>query len=63
MSDNLKHTAKRDDQRINIIQDFEIRYWTAQLKVSEEILRRGVQEVGPMVNDVRKWIREKGYSK
>jgi hypothetical protein len=63
MSDNLKHTAKRDDQRINIIQDFEIRYWTAQLNVSEEILRRGVQEVGPMVNDVRKWIREKGYSK
>jgi hypothetical protein len=63
MSDNLKHSAKRDDQRINIIQDFEVRYWTAQLKVSEETLRKGVEAVGPMVNDVRKWIREKGHSK
>ena len=63
MSENLKHSSKRDDQRINIIQDFEMRYWTAQLKVSNEILRKGVQEVGPMVNDVRKWIIEKGYNK
>lgn len=63
MSDNLKHTAKRDDQRINIVQDFEVRYWSTQLKVSPEILRQGVEAVGPMANDVRKWIREKGYNK
>lgn len=63
MSDNLKHSAKRDDQRINPIQDFEIRYWTAQLKVSEEVLRKGIAAVGPMVNDVRRWIKEHGHSK
>lgn len=63
MSDNLKHSAKRDDQRINVIQDFEVRYWTAQLKVSEEILRKGIIAVGPMVNDVRRWIKDKGYNK
>jgi hypothetical protein len=63
MSDNLKHSAKRDDQRINIIQDFEVRYWSTQLKVSPEILKQGVATVGPMANDVRKWIREKGYNK
>ena len=63
MSENLKHSSKRDDQRINVIQDFEVRYWTTQLKVSEEILRKGVLAVGPMVNDVRRWIKDKGYSK
>lgn len=63
MSENLKHSSKRDDQRINVIQDFEMRYWTAQLKVSDEILRKGVLAVGPMVNDVRRWIKDKGYSK
>ena len=63
MPDNLKHAANRDDQRINVVQDFEVRYWSAQLKVSEEILRKGVLTVGPMVNDVRKWIRENHYSK
>ncbi|HET9277378.1 MAG TPA: DUF3606 domain-containing protein [Flavitalea sp.] len=63
MPDNLKHSANRDDQRINIIQDFEVRYWTAQLKVTEEILRKGVLAVGPMVNDLRRWIKENRYDK
>ena len=62
MHDNLKHSPSRDDQRINTVRDFEIRYWTAQLKVSEEILRKGILAVGPMVNDVRKWIKDNKYN-
>lgn len=57
MQDNLKKTGRGDEQRINVGQDFEIRYWTAQLKISEETLRKAVKEVGPMVLDVRKWLR------
>ena len=63
MPNNLKHSANRDDQRINIVQDFEMRYWTTQLKISEELLRKGVSEVGPMVNDVKKWLRQNGHTK
>ena len=63
MPNNLKHSANRDDQRINIVQDFEMRYWTTQLKISEELLRKGVSEVGPMVNDVKKWLRVNGHTK
>ena len=62
MHDNLKHSPSRDDQRINTVRDFEIRYWTVQLKVSEEILRKGILAVGPMVNDVRKWIKDNKYN-
>ena len=33
-----------------------------ELKVSEEILRKGILAVGPMVNDVRKWIKDNKYN-
>jgi hypothetical protein len=47
---------RADDQRINPNQDHEFRYWSAQLKVSEKTLRLAIGNVGPMVEDIRKWI-------
>jgi Protein of unknown function (DUF3606) len=54
MRDFLRKRA--DDQRINANQDHEFRYWSVQLKVSEETLRLAMGHVGPMVADVRRWI-------
>jgi hypothetical protein len=61
MSDNLKKSGRGDEQRINLVQDFEIRYWTEQLKISEAVLRTAVAAVGPVVADVKKWLKQRGY--
>ena len=33
--------------------DYEVEYWTKQLNVTADQLRRAVNDVGPMVADVR----------
>ncbi len=53
MADDLKETGKPDDQRINIDQDHELNYWSQELGVSREELRRAVQQAGPLVRNVR----------
>jgi hypothetical protein len=58
MADNLKQTGKADDIRININQDHEVRYWTQQLGVTSAKLREAVQTVGPMVKDVKSYLKK-----
>jgi hypothetical protein len=52
MSDDLKQTGKPDDARINVDQDYELRYWSEKLGVPLDELRTAVQDAGPMVKDV-----------
>jgi Protein of unknown function (DUF3606) len=52
MADDLKQTGKPDDARINVDQDYELRYWSEKLGVSLDELRKAVQDAGPMVKDV-----------
>lgn len=59
MSDDLKETEKRDNQRISVNQSQEITYWTRVLLCSEDELRKAVAEVGPMTSDVRNWIKKR----
>jgi hypothetical protein len=56
MADNLRETGKPDDQRINLEQDHELDYWSKQLGVSRDELRRAVQQAGPVVKDVRQHL-------
>ena len=56
MADDLKQTAKPDDQRINVEQDHELNYWSKELGVSRDELRRAVEQAGPMVRDVRRHL-------
>lgn len=56
MADDLKQTGRADDQRINIEQDHELSYWSKELGVSRDELRRAVQQAGPMVRDVRQHL-------
>ena len=57
MQDNLKKNGKGDDQRINIHPDHEITYWSNQLGVTKERLMLAISKVGPMVADVKVWLR------
>jgi hypothetical protein len=54
MSDDKTNRGPADAQRINVNEDYEVRYWTKTLGVSEEKLRDTVKNVGVMTADVRK---------
>jgi hypothetical protein len=56
MSDDLSKRGAPDRQRVNINEEHEVRYWTGALNVTPEQLRKAVKEVGPMADDVRKWL-------
>jgi len=54
MSDDKMKRGPQDGQRINMNEDYEVRYWTKKLGVSEEELQRAVDAVGPMADAVQK---------
>ncbi|MGB5632642.1 MAG: DUF3606 domain-containing protein [Waterburya sp.] len=56
MPDNLKRTQPEDPKKININQSWEVGYWSARLGVSESKLKRAVNAVGVMVENVEKWL-------
>lgn len=56
MADDLTKTGRADDARINIHQDYELRYWGQQLGVTIDRLREAVRAVGPMVRDVKRYL-------
>ena len=53
MADNLQSTGPQDRSRINIHEDWEVRYWTEALGVTREQLTELVKEVGTSANAVR----------
>jgi hypothetical protein len=57
MADNLNGIARLDDSRINIEQDYEVRYWCEKLSVSEDQLKSAVAKAGPMVKNVREHLQ------
>lgn len=53
MADNLQMAGPQDRSRINIHEEWEVRYWTEALGVSKEQLAEIVKEVGPSATAVR----------
>ena len=51
MSDDKSKVAA-DRKRINVNEDYELRYWTEKFGVSADELKRAVERVGPMAEDV-----------
>ena len=56
MADDLDRTGPEDANKININQDWEIRYWCKKLGLTKEELIAAVKAVGPMVEDVKAYI-------
>jgi hypothetical protein len=54
MSDDPTKRDYRDRDRINVKEDYELRYWTKELGVTPEKLKQTVEKVGVMATDVRK---------
>jgi hypothetical protein len=51
MSDDKSKTIA-DRKRINIHEDYELRYWSQKFGVSHDRLKAAVKRVGVMVDDV-----------
>lgn len=50
--DNKTKTAPQDAKRINVHEDYEVRYWTQRFGCTAERLKAAVAKVGVMVDDV-----------
>lgn len=60
MADDTQQRGTPDRTRINVNEDYELRYWSEKFSVSPERLREVVQDVGPMVKDVEKKFQAAG---
>jgi hypothetical protein len=54
MADDKDKRDYRDRDRINVHEEYELRYWTKELGVTPEKLKQTVKEAGIMVTNVRK---------
>jgi hypothetical protein len=56
MSDDKRNRGEPDRSRINLDEDYEIRYWTERLGVTKEQLAVAVKKVGNSADAVRKLL-------
>lgn len=59
MSDDKTNRGSPDRDRINLSEDYEVRYWTDHLGVTEDRLREVVGRVGDNADKVRDELRPK----
>jgi len=59
MSDNLQKSGSQDRSRINVHEEWEVRYWTEALGVSREELEKAVSAVGVSADKVREHLKAK----
>jgi hypothetical protein len=52
MADDPKQRGPQDRSRVNVEQDYELKYWSEKFKVSPDELRKAVQQVGPSADAV-----------
>ena len=58
MSDDLTKRGGRDRSRINLSEDYEVRYWTKTLGISEDRLRQLVSEHGNSADKIREALNK-----
>ena len=54
MSENVLEPGPQDYDRINVLVEAELVYWTAQFGVTRERLAEAIQQVGPAIPDLRR---------
>jgi len=56
MSDNPLEPGPRDYDRINVLVESEVAYWSKELGVPRERLARAIEAVGEKVIEVKKYL-------
>jgi hypothetical protein len=59
MADDKKIRVPADQRRVNVNEDYELRYWTTELRCTEIELRDAVRVVGVMVDRVIAHLKDK----
>jgi hypothetical protein len=59
MADNKTRKGRQDRERINLNQDYEVRYRTRKLGVSEEKLRKAVKATGVSAKAVERELKKR----
>lgn len=57
MADNLQNRGPQDRSRVNLSEDYEVKYWTKKFGVSEEALRNAVKKAGSSAEAVEKALK------
>lgn len=58
MPDNLKIKQPEDPKKINVHEQWELKYWTNKFGVTEAKLKEAVKAVGVQVSDVEKYLKK-----
>ena len=61
MSNNLRKRGVQDRMRINIHDTTELYDWAKKFGVHPSIVAEAVNSTGPVVNNVREWLHNRGY--
>jgi hypothetical protein len=59
MSDNKKDIGKRDRERIDLSEPYELEYWKKRLGITTGQLKEAIEKVGPMTKDVETFLAQK----
>ena len=60
VSENVLEPGPQDYDRINVLVEAELEYWTSQFGVSRAQLAAAIEQVGPRIADLRKVLGEPG---
>jgi len=59
MADDLTNRGPRDRNRIDVNEDYEVRYWTTKFTCTTAELREAVKAVGVMADKVEAYLKNK----
>jgi hypothetical protein len=59
MSDDKSKTGSPDSKRINIEEQYEVKYWSEKLNVTPDELKKAVKAVGTSAEKVEKHVKNK----
>jgi hypothetical protein len=59
MADDKSKQGPQDRSRINVNERYELDYWSKKFGVSEDELKRAVDKVGAMADDVEKELKRR----
>lgn len=57
MPDDLEKAELADHRRIDMDEPYEVRHWTQKFGVDTATLRRVIEKVGPIVQDVERELK------
>jgi hypothetical protein len=58
MKNPIQRRSPEDLSRVELREQWQITYWTQELKTTQERLTRAIRETGPEADHVRDWLEK-----